>query len=634
MSASQPKRKGVARDPDESERTEKRCKSERSASAIPPHRYILAPMVGASELAFRQLVRRYSPPGLLAYTPMMNAARFAMEPAYRTEIFSTVPEDRPLVAHFAANDPQQFLAAAKIVEPIVDAIDLNLGCPQRIAHSGHYGSFLLDDVDRPLVLDMIRTLAQTLTIPVFAKIRLLSTTEKTIELVTQLRDAGASLVAIHARHRVNLVGRMGQGARDGPALLDEVAKVRAAVPGVRLISNGNVRTWEDVVANMEFTGADGIMTAEGILDDPAIFFPGRSSDLPASSVLPTTGAHVGAINAVAAVAAVAAGSASGSVAAAAASLSEGGLSEEERRVRKLTKKLREVERLEAAALAREGGSASLTKEEALKVAQKADTVAELAKAEKALKKLRKKRKLSEATEAGSTAAPRVASAPSYCVKPLTPRVASAPSVAEPAEPPRISSLAPQLLAQKPSPLQLAREYMELTKTHPVPLKTLVFHVRRMAKEPLTRFQLFSDVLEAKDAATVHAAVQQALDYEVNGFTPDPDKAKKERAAWELKKWREATRKRFEERMVRKALRSGLPHDHFLSQGAKVPTWQDLAELKAMDPAAAWSQWTSLHGQHCWAMHMDPGGCTRERTCAFLHVDVPKEPMDTSADHWG
>jgi tRNA-dihydrouridine synthase 1 len=490
------------------------------------------------------------------------------------------------------------------VEPIVDAIDLNLGCPQRIAHSGHYGSFLLDDVDRPLVLDMIRTLAQTLTIPVFAKIRLLSTTEKTIELVTQLRDAGASLVAIHARHRVNLVGRTGQGARDGPALLDEVAKVRAAVPGVRLISNGNVRTWEDVVANMELTGADGIMSAEGILDDPAIFFPGRSSNLT------TTGG---------AIAAVAAGSASGNVAA--ASLSEGGLSEEERRVRKLTKKLREVERLEAAALLREGGSASLTKEEALKVAQKAETVAELAKAEKALKKLRKKRKLSDGTEsAGSTAA--------------APRVASAPPVAEPAEPPHTLSLAPQPLAQKPSPLQLAREYIELTKTHPVPLKTLVFHVRRMAKEPLTHFQLFSDVLEAKDAATVHAAVRQALDYEVNGFTPDPDKAKKERAAWELKKWREATRKRFEERMVRKALRSGLPHGHFLSQGAKVPTWQDLAELKAMDPAAAWSQWTSLHGQHCWAMHMDPGGCTRERTCAFLHVDLPKVPMDTSADHWG
>ena len=65
------------------------------------------------------------------------------------------------------------------------------------------------------------------------KVRLLATTEKTIELVTQLRDAGASLVAIHARHRVNLVGRTGPSARDGPALLEEVTKVRAAVKGGR-----------------------------------------------------------------------------------------------------------------------------------------------------------------------------------------------------------------------------------------------------------------------------------------------------------------------------------------------------------------------------------------------------------------
>ena len=45
--------------------------------------------------------------------------------------------------------------------------DLNLGCPQRIAHSGHFGSYLLDPVDRPLVLDMVRTLAKGLTIPIF-----------------------------------------------------------------------------------------------------------------------------------------------------------------------------------------------------------------------------------------------------------------------------------------------------------------------------------------------------------------------------------------------------------------------------------------------------------------------------------
>ena len=45
-------------------------------------------------------------------------------------------------------------------------------------------------------------------------------------------------------------------------------------------------------------------------------------------------------------------------------------------------------------------------------------------------------------------------------------------------------------------LQLAREYVALATAHPVPMKTLIFHVRRMAKEQLTRFQLLADVLKA------------------------------------------------------------------------------------------------------------------------------------------
>lgn len=35
--------------------------------------------------------------------------------------------------------------AAKMLENEVDAIDINLGCPQGIARKGHYGSFLLEE---------------------------------------------------------------------------------------------------------------------------------------------------------------------------------------------------------------------------------------------------------------------------------------------------------------------------------------------------------------------------------------------------------------------------------------------------------------------------------------------------------
>lgn len=55
--------------------------------------------------------------------------------------------DRPLIVQFCANDADQLLTSAKVVENHCDAIDINLGCPQDIAKRGRYGSFLQDDWD-------------------------------------------------------------------------------------------------------------------------------------------------------------------------------------------------------------------------------------------------------------------------------------------------------------------------------------------------------------------------------------------------------------------------------------------------------------------------------------------------------
>ena len=109
------------------------------------YEHIVAPMVGASELAFRLLCRKYG--ASLAYTPMMSAKQFVKEASEadldgqrrtvsNSDIcdFQTIPEDRPLVCHFSANDPRDFASAAKLVENVCDAIDLNLGCPQRTAY--------------------------------------------------------------------------------------------------------------------------------------------------------------------------------------------------------------------------------------------------------------------------------------------------------------------------------------------------------------------------------------------------------------------------------------------------------------------------------------------------------------------
>ena len=56
-------------------------------------------------------------------------------------------------------------------------------------------------------------------------------------------------------------------------MLDQVALIKQSMPDFPIISNGNVITYEDVVSNRQSTTADGIMSAEGILNNPAIYLP-------------------------------------------------------------------------------------------------------------------------------------------------------------------------------------------------------------------------------------------------------------------------------------------------------------------------------------------------------------------------
>jgi tRNA-dihydrouridine synthase 1 len=92
----------------------------------------------------------------LCYTPMIHAALFSSpsNARYRREQFDlstgeegSSPLDRPVIAQFCANDKETFLQAAmRLAEDgRVDAVDLNLGCPQGIAKRGQYGAFLMED---------------------------------------------------------------------------------------------------------------------------------------------------------------------------------------------------------------------------------------------------------------------------------------------------------------------------------------------------------------------------------------------------------------------------------------------------------------------------------------------------------
>eukprot|EP01121_Diplochlamys_sp_Union-15-3_P009208 TRINITY_DN2496_c0_g1_i3.p1 TRINITY_DN2496_c0_g1~~TRINITY_DN2496_c0_g1_i3.p1 ORF type:complete len:253 (+),score=29.43 TRINITY_DN2496_c0_g1_i3:29-787(+) len=210
----------------------------------------LAPMVGGSELAYRLLVRRYGVH--ITYTPMFHSLNFSKDPTYRRTHFQTSPEDRPLVVQFCANNPDVLLAAAKLVEDKCDAIDINLGCPQKIAKKGRYGAFLLEEPE--LVYKLVSTLHQNLSIPVFCKIRLLSSLEATVQFAKGLEKSGCKLLVVHGRRKDQI--RATVGAADWEAI--RIIKESLTIP---VISNGSIQTFSDIKDCLDKTGADGVMSA-------------------------------------------------------------------------------------------------------------------------------------------------------------------------------------------------------------------------------------------------------------------------------------------------------------------------------------------------------------------------------------
>ena len=228
-------------------------------------KYWVAPMVDQSELPFRMLCRRYGSTG--AYSPMLHARLFLESKGYREEHFTTCDRDRPLLAQFCANDPEILLAAAREVEDVVDAVDLNLGCPQRIARRGHYGAFLMDD--EPLVVSLVERLSKGLSrAKVTVKIRRFEDVARTVAYAAALERAGAYLVAVHGRTREQ------KTASAVAAEWEHIAAVKAALR-VPVLANGNILSLADADRCMAETGADGVLSAEPLLADPGLFWDRR-----------------------------------------------------------------------------------------------------------------------------------------------------------------------------------------------------------------------------------------------------------------------------------------------------------------------------------------------------------------------
>lgn len=229
---------------------------------------VVAPMVDASDLPYRLLARRYN--ANLCFTPMIHARMFTERPKYREKFwrqYGMPAEDRPLIAQLCGHDKDVLLQAAKILEGHVDGVDINCGCPQGIARRGQYGAYLMEAEGGDIIVGIVEHLVAHLSVPVSVKLRILPDGLQTsLALYERLVNAGAAMVTIHGRTRM----QKGQhtGSADWEAIRRVVELVGDRVP---VLANGNISNLDDVRRCLRETGADGVMSSEGVLEYPALF---------------------------------------------------------------------------------------------------------------------------------------------------------------------------------------------------------------------------------------------------------------------------------------------------------------------------------------------------------------------------
>lgn len=222
--------------------------------------FYLAPMVRYSKLAFRQLVRVYDVD--VCFTPMIYAKNFIESEKCRSSELSVCEGDSPLIVQFATDDPFVLSEAAEMVYKCSTGVDLNCGCPKHDVRSKGFGSALLSKPE--LLADMVRQTRARIPDPDFSvslKIRINHDIEKTVDLCRKAEAAGVTHLTVHGRT---------PSQRAEPIDIQALRIVKDSV-SVPIIANGGITTREEALFLAEQTGVDGIMAANGLLDNPALF---------------------------------------------------------------------------------------------------------------------------------------------------------------------------------------------------------------------------------------------------------------------------------------------------------------------------------------------------------------------------
>lgn len=223
-------------------------------------KYLLAPMAGVTDAAFRTLCKEQG--AGMTFTEFVSAEAIIRDNPVSKRMLEIGPSESPVGAQIFGSNPASVELAAKYVEPVVDAVDFNMGCPAWHVFSQGSGCSLMQNPE--LVRELLSSIRAVVKKPISVKIRA-GIDEKRIncvEIAGIAEECGVNALTIHPRTQ--------QQGYSGKADWTRIKEVKEAL-SIPVFGNGDVRSPEDAARMLSETNCNAVMIGRAGKDSPWLF---------------------------------------------------------------------------------------------------------------------------------------------------------------------------------------------------------------------------------------------------------------------------------------------------------------------------------------------------------------------------